>query len=132
MTEMVSTYCRLVTKHSSLNYSLFIRKTLVFIDVDLSGDLSLHTLAAIQNISSGCLSALFKKEVGVTLTDFVNSRRVKHASQLLRSSVLQIQTIAQYCGIPDVNYFSKTFKCYLGCTPKDYRNSLQTHKEIQK
>lgn len=130
MTEMVSTYCRLVTKHSSLKYSLFIRKTLVFIDVDLSGDLSLHTLAAIQNISSGYLSALFKKEVGVTLTDYVNSRRVKQASQLLRSTVLQVQTIAQYCGIPDVNYFSKTFKRYLGCTPKDYRNSLQTHKEI--
>jgi len=130
MTEMVSTYCRLVTKHSSKNHSLFIRKTLVFIDFDLSGDLSLHTLATIQNISSGYLSALFKKEVGLTLTDYVNSRRVKQASQLLRSGVLQIQTIAHYCGIPDVNYFSKTFKRYLGCTPKDYRNSLQTHKEI--
>lgn len=132
MTEMVSTYCRLVTKHSLLNYSLFIRKTLVYIDVDLSGDLSLHTLAEMQNISSGYLSALFKKEVGVTLTDYVNSRRVKQASQLLRSTVLQIQTIAQYCGIPDVNYFSKTFKRYLGCTPKDYRHLQHAHKEIQK
>lgn len=132
MTEMVPAYCRLVTKHSSLNYSPFIRKTLVYIDADLSGDLSLHSLASIQNISSGYLSTLFKKEVGVTLTDYVNSRRVKQASQLLRSTVLQIQTIAQYCGIPDVNYFSKTFKRYFGCTPKDYRHSLQTHKEIQK
>lgn len=132
MTEMISTYCRLVTKHSSLNYSFFIRTTLIFIDFDLSADLSLHSLAALQNISSGYLSTLFKKEVGMTLTDYVNSRRMKQASQLLRSTALQIQTIAQYCGIPDVNYFSKTFKRYLGCTPKDYRHSQQTHKEIQK
>lgn len=105
---------------------------LLLIAYDLSGDLSLHSLASMQNISSGYLSTLFKKEVGVTLTDYVNSRRVKQASQLLRSTVLQIQTIAQYCGISDVNYFSKTFKRYLGCTPKDYRHSLQTYKEIQK
>jgi AraC-like DNA-binding protein len=123
MVEMLSTYCRLVNKHSMTTYSLPIRKTLVCIDANLSGDLTLHTLAAMQNISSGYLSALFKKEVGQTLTDYVNRRRMKQATQLLRSTVLQVQTIAQYCGIPDVNYFSKMFKRYYNCTPKDYRQS---------
>jgi AraC-like DNA-binding protein len=129
MAEMISTYCRLVNKHSMTTYSLPIRKTLVCIDANLSGDLTLHTMAAMQNISSGYLSALFKKEVGQTLTDYVNRRRIKQAKQLLHSTVLQIQTIAQYCGIPDVNYFSKTFKRHCGCTPKDFRQSLQTQRE---
>jgi AraC-like DNA-binding protein len=132
MAEMLSTYCRLVKKHSMTTYSLPIRKTLVCIDANLSGDLSLHTLAAMQNISSGYLSALFKKELGQTLTDYVNQRRMKQAKQLLNSTVLQVQTIAQYCGIPDVNYFSKTFKRYCGCTPKDFRQSQQTYKETAK
>jgi AraC-like DNA-binding protein len=129
MAEMMVTYCRLVNKHSMANYSLPIRKALICIDADLTGDLTLHKLAAMQNISSGYLSALFKKEVGQTLTDYVNRRRMKQATQLLRNTVLQIQTIAQYCGIPDINYFSKTFKRYWNVTPKEYRRSLQTQKE---
>ncbi len=128
MAEMISTYCRLVNNHSMANYSLLIRKTLVCIDSNLAGDLTLHALAAMQNISSGYLSALFKKEVGKTLTDYVNGKRMRQAAKLLSSTVLQIQTIAQYCGIPDMNYFSKMFKRYRGYTPKEFRRSLQTQK----
>ena len=34
---------------------------------------------------------------------------------------MQIQAIAQQCGIYDVNYFAKTFKKVIGKTPKEYR-----------
>lgn len=128
MTEMLSTYCRLVNKHSMTTYSLPIRKTLICIDANLTGDITLHTLADMQNISAGYLSTLFKKEVGQTLTEYVNRRRMKEATYLLRNTVLQIQTIAQHCGIPDVNYFSKIFKRYYGLSPKDFRLSPQGQK----
>ena len=113
MEEMMNDYCRLVKKHSLARYSAPVRKALACIDADLAGDLSLSALAAMQNISSGYLSTLFKKEVGQTLTDYVNSRRVEQAAGMLRSGTLQVQTVAQYCGIPDVNYFTKTFKKFL-------------------
>jgi len=38
---------------------------------------------------------------------------------------MQIQTIAQYCGIPDVNYFTKLFKRNVGKTPKEYRQETR-------
>ncbi|MFH5834997.1 helix-turn-helix domain-containing protein [Proteiniclasticum sp. C24MP] len=47
------------------------------------------------------------------------------AEYLLRSTALQIQTIAQFCGFPDANYFTKTFKRYSGTTPLEYRRSRQ-------
>ena len=124
MEEMMNDYCRLVKKHSLARYSAPVRKALACIDADLAGDLSLSALAAMQNISSGYLSTLFKKEVGQTLTDYVNSRRVEQAAGMLRSGTLQVQTIAQYCGIPDVNYFSKLFKRYTGVSPKEFRRTL--------
>jgi len=124
MIEIVTTYCRLVNKHNKVNYSSPVRKTLVCIDANLASDLTLHSLAGIQKISAGYLSALFRKEVGQSLTDYVNRRRIRQAAQLLRSTRLQIQTIAQHCGIPDLNYFSKTFKRYQGCSPKAYRQQL--------
>ena len=82
-------------------------------------------LARLQGISPSYLSTLFKKETGKTLTDYVQQRRVGYARQLLASTKLQVQTIAQYCGIPDVNYFSKTFKKYAGMTPMEYRAQEQ-------
>lgn len=123
MSDMGYTYCKLVRKHSMKNFSAPVQKTIIQIDADLTADLSLNTLARIQNLSSGYLSALFRRETGHTLTDFVNQRRMDFAKHLLKTTSLQIQTIAQHCGITDVQYFSRMFKKYTGMTPKEYRNT---------
>ena len=94
------------------------------IESDLTADLSLKKQAELLNVNASYLSTLFKKETGMTLTDYVNKKRVDHAIFLLNSSNMQIQTIAQYCGIPDVNYFTKIFKKYVGKTPKEYRDGI--------
>lgn len=125
MSEMIHSYCRLVRKHSSKHYSPPIQKTLAYIDADLTGDLSLRALSSLQKISSSYLSALFKKETGQTITDYVNQKRVQRAVHLLSTTKLQIQTISQYCGISDVNYFSKIFKKYTNQTPKEFRKNSQ-------
>lgn len=123
MLEMFRSYCRLVNKHSMKNYSAPVQKAIVYIDSDLTADLSLSAIANNLNISPGYLSAIFKKETGQTLTDHVNRKRIKNAMLLLETTKLQIQTIAQYCGIIDMQYFTKMFKKYTGTTPKKYRES---------
>ncbi|MBR2423049.1 MAG: helix-turn-helix domain-containing protein [Oscillospiraceae bacterium] len=125
MAEMFRNYCRLVRKHATQEYSPFVQQALISIEMDLTGDLSLRTLAQKLNISSSYLSTIFKKETGQTLTDLIAQRRVERAKELLQSTRLQIQTIAQHCGIVDVHYFSKIFKKVTGQTPKEYRDSLK-------
>lgn len=120
---MVKKYCRLVNKHSQKSYSLLIQKVTTQIESDLSSDLSLNNLASIFGVNSSYLSSLFKKETGVTLTEYVNKKRVERAKELLLSTNLQIQNISQRCGILDVNYFTKTFKKHTGLTPKKYREN---------
>ncbi len=122
--EMIHKYCLLVKNHSMKRYSLLIQKVLTRIDSDLTADLSLKKHAELLNVNASYLSTLFKKETGMTLTDYVSKKRVEHAIFLLNSSTMQIQTIAQYCGIPDVNYFTKIFKKYVGKTPKEYRDGI--------
>ena len=107
------------------NYSPPVQKAILYIDADLTADLSLSALAGAQNISPSYLSSLFRQETGQTLTDHVNHKRIKQAMQLLSTTHLQVQTVAQHCGILDVHYFSKVFKKYAGQTPKQYR---ETHR----
>lgn len=122
--EMLHKYCLLVRNHSVKGYSPVIQKTLNQISLDLTGDLSLKNLSEKFCISAGYLSTLFKKEVGMTLTDYVNKKRIDHAILLLNATNLQIQTIASYCGINDINYFMRTFKKLKGMTPKKYREMI--------
>ena len=75
------------------------------------------------NVNASYLSKLFKKETGITLTEYVAKKRIEQAAFLLTSTNLQIQTVAQNCGIYDVNYFTKLFKKHTGKTPKEYRES---------
>ena len=119
---MVRKYSRLVQKHSQKNYSLLVQKVITCIDTDITADLSLKTQAKLLNVNPSYLSTHFKKETGVTLTDYVNKKRVERAKQLLNESHMQIQAVAQSCGILDVNYFTKIFKKYTGITPKEYKN----------
>ena len=126
MKEMFSSYCRLVHKHSVGRYSPIVKKTVIIIDSDISAELSLSTLAKQQSISEGHLATVFKKETGKTLSEFVRDKRMEYAKYLLSTTNLQIQTVAQYCGIMDVQYFSKIFKKQIGKTPREYRESVKS------
>ena len=123
MVQMYRSYCRLVKKHSMKSFSPPVQKAIIHIDSDLSGDLSLKNIAASLKLSEGYLSALFSKEVGSTLSEFVNQKRIKYARHLLLTTSLQIQTIALHCGFPDVHYFSKVFKKLTGSSPLNFRKN---------
>jgi len=125
MGEMLRSYCRLVRRYANRRYSAPVEKTVLTIDADLSGDLSLRRLAKIQGINASYLSSRFRQETGKTLTDYVTQRRMELAGRLLATTSLQVQTVAQRCGMGDVNYFSKLFKKETGFSPREYRLRLK-------
>ena len=119
--EMVKVYCQLVNKYSVKDYSPTVQKVIVMIESNLASDLTLSELANTLNINASYLSTVFKKETGKTVTGYVNEKRIELAQELLKTTNLQIQTIAQYCGIVDVHYFTRLFKKTTGVSPKQYR-----------
>jgi len=121
MREMVRLYCRLVRSQASPGVSPFVRRTMAYIEENPAGDLSLHTLAGLLNVNASYLSTLFHRETGRTVTEYVNAVRMEAAGRMLQSTHLQIQTVAQHCGMSDVNYFSKLFKKHHGISPRQFR-----------
>lgn len=120
--EMIEKYNNLVKEHSLRKFSPSVQKAMTIVDCDLTADLSLKNVSEELGINESYFSSLFKKETNKTFTHFVNEQRIEHAKKLLTSTSLQIQTVAQHCGILDVNYFTKLFKKYTGTTPGKYRN----------
>ena len=130
--KMTHEYCELIRRHSLQNYSVIIRKALTYINTDLCTDLTLNVLAEQLNVNASYLSMLFKKETGMTLTDYVNKHRIEHAGRLLLCTNLPIKSIAQKCGIPDIYYFARLFKRIMGTTPKIFRQNVphEVHSDL--
>lgn len=125
MKRMFVSYCRLVRKHATAGYSPVVKKTVALIDADISAELTLSILAGKQGISPGYLATVFKKETHKTISEYIRSRRMERAVHLLATTNLQIQSIAGYCGIMDIQYFTKLFKKHTGKTPNEYRKELR-------
>jgi YesN/AraC family two-component response regulator len=121
---MIHRYCALVQEYSLGKFSLAVRNTINFVEFNLKESLSLSILAKQLNIDPCNLSRCFSHEMGMTLTDFINIKRLEYAKHLLAGPDMYIQEIATECGFQDMNYFCRLFKRKYGKTPKEYRNSL--------
>lgn len=122
---MVEEYCLAVSELRLHGYSSIVQRALTLIDHDLSAHLSLKDIAKAISINPSHLSYSFKKETGMTLTQYVTERRIKKAKELLKNRSLQIQAVAQECGYYDVNYFSKVFKKETALTPTQFRDKAE-------
>lgn len=125
--DMIQKYCSLVNNHTTREFSLPIQKVIIRINMDVSADLSLKTLAEYLNVNASYLSNLFRKETGDTLTNYVNKKRMDYATYLLTNTALPISSVAQHCGILDDNYFTKLFKKHYQVTPTQFRESIGKH-----
>ena len=77
------------------------------------------------NVNPNYLSTIFKKELEITLTEFINQQRIHIAVKLLNTTDLQIQDVAWNVGMNDVNYFTKLFKKAVGVTPSCYKKNIK-------
>lgn len=73
------------------------------------------------NVSESHLFRTFKKETGMTVTQYIARLRCQNAAGLLRNGDDSIQEIAAFVGYLDGNYFVKVFKKWFGVTPSEYR-----------
>ncbi len=91
------------------------------------------TLDDIAKAISVSKSKLFKLadeiEPDQTVGQLLTKRRVRAAKRMLEQTNLPIREIAEECGIPDFNYFTKVFKAQSGQTPSFYRADYLEHRK---
>ncbi|MED0678093.1 response regulator transcription factor [Aneurinibacillus thermoaerophilus] len=92
----------------------------------ISEELRLESLAEVVHLHPQYVSRLFKRKVGITLTEYIIRLRLEKSKYLLASTDLSVAQIGEQCGFPDSNYFSRIFRKREGIAPTEYRKWQRT------
>lgn len=93
-----------------------------YIEENLGGDLSRAKLAARAYISEDYLSKKFALHTGMSIPNYVSTRRMEKARDYFKNTARSVSEVATLVGYTNFSYFSKTFRDYAGCTPNEFRN----------
>jgi Response regulator containing CheY-like receiver domain and AraC-type DNA-binding domain len=98
-----------------------IQKILIYIGKNYEKEISFQEIADEFHINDSYLSALFKKEIGINLSNYLQRYRLNRAMELLRNSDLRINEIANKVGYQNACYFTEQFKKVYNITPSEIR-----------
>lgn len=96
-------------------------KAIDHIEVGLTGDLSLPSIAAAAGLSAHHFSRLFHALTGETVSSYVRRRRLTEAAHRLLASDARLIDLAIEYGFDSQAAFSRAFKREFGIPPGEYR-----------
>jgi len=88
----------------------------------LSESMDTEKLSRELHYSRAHLSRRFKKETGMTLTDYILTKKSEEAARLLAFTDKSLIAISDYLGFSSQSHFTRVFKQYIGMTPSEYRS----------
>lgn len=87
----------------------------------LNQEFTRQDIADHVHLSQNHLARLFRKETGMSISDFILQERMKRAFRLLTGTKLAVGDIALKCGYENYSYFLTLFRRVSGMTPSQYR-----------
>ena len=105
----------------SANFSSYVIRSLDFIQNHLHEKIVVSNVSNHLQITTKQLSTLFKKETGLSITEYIQNERVNEAKTLLAHTDLGFSDISNCLSFCNQSYFNKVFKTITGFTPSKYR-----------
>lgn len=84
-------------------------------------DHSVASLAKRMELSSRHFARLFRAEVGITPSSWIEEARVSSARQLLEQGRMTPKQVAFHCGFANADVLRRVFVRHVGVTPPEYR-----------
>lgn len=109
-------------------YSGVVQTAMYYIKNNYKDDVCLHDIAKYSEITPSYLSGLFKREVGIAISEYVMSLRIEKAKKLLAESDKKVFQIAVEVGFHNIKYFGRAFRERVSMCPVSYRESVRQGK----
>ncbi len=84
--------------------------------------ITLKELASYVNLNPTYLSSLFKREMNMTLGQYIQIKKIEATMNMLKYSDYSYTDISNYFSYSSHSHFIAAFKKHTGMTPKQYRN----------
>lgn len=117
---ITSTFEQVILEKQQLD-SKPIREAKKYISDHFSEPISLELVSEKAGFNTAYFSSMFKKETGMTFTEYLLSKRMEKAKELLKNTKNSVADICESVGYSDVKYFSKNFAKYTSLKPNEYR-----------
>ncbi len=98
-----------------------LKEVLEYIDLNYQRPLTLRAIAREFCASSDYIGKLFKQDLGLSFSSYINGIRVEKAKSMISEGILSISDIAARSGFGSEQNFFKQFKRHTGLTPKKFR-----------
>lgn len=98
-----------------------IQNACAYIRSNITSPLSILELAERSGYSEYYFSHKFKKEVGISINDFILKEKIEQAKLLLSGTDDNIQTISDELSFGNRSYFYSCFQKSTGISPSEYR-----------
>lgn len=121
--QMVLGYTEAVNNTRTDRYSLQIGNAISYINTHLCDPITVPEIAANVFLNANYLSGLFKKEIGMTIREYITRRRIEEASYFVRNGKEQFADIAAFYQFCSQSHFVKCFHQVMGVTPGEYRKT---------
>ncbi|MFA7561487.1 MAG: AraC family transcriptional regulator [Candidatus Izemoplasmatales bacterium] len=122
--KIVVSYAKAVRDYTLIHYSNNIKKVILFIRKNLTKDFNLDDIAKELFITKEHLSRLFKKEMGITISEYIINSKIHEAKSLLTEHDYNIVYIADLLNFANSSHFSNSFKKIVGVSPTEYKKNL--------
>lgn len=119
--KIVSYFAESMSPNRYWGKSQIVIKAAKYIHDNFMNKIALTTVAEELHTNHSYLSTLFKKEMGMGFSEYLNEIRLKRSQDLLGSTGLSLVEIALHSGFESQSYFTKNFKKKYGLTPSQYR-----------
>ena len=103
-----------------------IKRMYYYMERNYEKDLKLETFARMFNYNSNYLGKVFRKEIGDSFNNILDSIRISNAKQLLAETDLKVYQISERVGYSNIDYFYLKFKKYVGMSPKEYKRQTSS------
>ncbi|MDD4189251.1 MAG: response regulator [Eubacteriales bacterium] len=128
---VISWACDQISELTQRRSGLEVEKTKQYIEEHLSEDISMADLAGNAYLSPNYLGKLFMERLGISVSEYINRRRIEKACEAIRGGNAKIYEIAESVGIRDPNYFSSLFRKIMGISPKEYRSLICAQEQVR-
>ena len=121
----VELYAQAVFESKCFNSTGLTKKICVYIQQNYKKNISTKQIAKQFNVQDLYLSRQFKKHMKMSVTQFIQLKRIAEAKRLLKLNKYSIKEVAKLVGFDDVQYFIKVFKNHELISPNKYLYSYE-------